>query len=375
MSISGAQSRAWRLKRQGLDGLSSPAAVTQPPVNDVVERIVALRGWPSTPRDLAIAVRLNARLAGEVDRELEAGRLLRSYAFRGGSYLFTPEVAAEVLAVRCASRLWETARWQRQGGFALDDWQPLRDAVREALSDGPKTRAQLSAHLASIPRLAHLAHAALGAGADSLYKPLHWWGDMCFGPITDGESTFALVSGSPGWTVMSDVDEAGRRAVVRYLGAYGPATRDHLAYWCTEGLGAPSRRVDQWIDALGKDVIRTSIDGVPHYVRAMDVDELEASVPSDSIRLIPAFDPWVMGPGSADSTIVPPRRRALVSAGRNVVIRGGVVCGTWSTRASTLSVKWFTEMGPAPLADLETESQHLATIRGTAHVLDTTTVE
>lgn len=375
MSISSAQAKAWRLKRHALDGHSTPAVSAKLTVNDVVARVIAIRGWPSTSRDLAIAVRLDAPLAGAVDRDLEAGRLLRSYAFRGGSYLFTPEIAAETLAVRRVGRIWESARWQRQGGFTLDDWQPLRDAMREALADGPKTRAQLSAHLSSTPALAHLAHAALGAGADSLYKPLHWWGDLRFGPSVDGESTFELMSGAAGWTDVSDVDEAGRRAVARYLSSYGPATRDHLAYWLTESLGAPTRRVDQWIEALGDEVLHTSIDGVTHFIRARDLDDIEATVSSHSVRFIPAFDPWVMGPGSADPTIVPPLRRSLVSAGRNLVIREGVVCGTWSVRSSSVSVTWFSEMGPAPMTDLEAESQHLTRIQGMELVLDTRTAD
>ena len=137
------------------------------------------------------------------------GELVRSYAFRGGSYVFTHEAASVLLAVRTATRIWQTDRWQRQGGFAIDDWAPLRDAVRDALGTGPRTRAELGAHLARIPALRHLAAAATeGSGSDALFKPLHWWGDICFGPERDGRSTFRRLDDDPRWPGLPDVDDA-----------------------------------------------------------------------------------------------------------------------------------------------------------------------
>lgn len=115
MALDAARALAWRLRRQALD----PAAATT--ATDVARRVVALRGWPTDAADLAVCVRQATPDSGDLERALEAGELIRSYAFRGGSYAFTPDIAALVLSVRTATRVWETRRWQQQGGFALDD--------------------------------------------------------------------------------------------------------------------------------------------------------------------------------------------------------------------------------------------------------------
>jgi hypothetical protein len=348
----------WRLARQALD----PASGTD--VVDVVRRVVALRGWPADLADLAVTVRQAQPEPGALGRALDEGILIRSYAFRGGSYVFTHEIGAVLLAVRTATRVWETRRYQQQGNFALDDWEPLREAVREALASGPKTRGEIGAHLAQIPNLRHPAVGAAGAGSDSLYKPLHWWGDICFGPARDGQTTFRLLHGDPHWPGLPDVDEAGRRAVPLYLGTYGPATVDNLVYWFTEGLGVPRRRLFGWLADLGDEVAEVSTDTGKAYALAADLDELRSAEPSDAVRLLPGFDPWVMGPGTADPLIIAPERRALATRGSNLVIWRGVVCGTWRIRGTDVMVSWFSEADVAPTSAIDRELRRLESIQG-----------
>lgn len=350
---------AWRLARHAL------LPVAEASVPEVIRRVVALRGWPSDGAELAAGVRRSHPESGALERALDAGELIRSYAFRGGSYVFAHAQAADLLAVRTITRIWETRRWQQQGGLAIDDWQPLREAVREALAAGPLTRAEVAAHLAVVPAVRELAAAAAsGAGADSLYKPLHWWGDICFGPARGRQATFRWLRDDPRWPGLPEVDEAGWRSVLAYLGGYGPATIDNLVYWFTEGLGVPRRRVLDWLAALGDEVTRVRTVGVECYARSVDLDELSRAEPSDAVRLLPGFDPWVFGPGTADVRIVAPERRALATRGANLVIRGGVVGGVWRQRGREVSVSWFGEAGPPPASLLAEQVDRLAGIRG-----------
>lgn len=358
--IDGAQALGWRLRRHGLD-LVVPGDATE-----TIRRLIAVRGWPAETAELAVGMRQADPRPGAVEQALEAGDLIRSYAFRGGSYVFTHEAASVLLAARTATRVWETARWQRQGGFAIDDWAPLRDAVRDALRTGPMTRAEVGAHLARTPALRHLAEAAAtGSGSDALFKPLHWWGDICFGPARDGQSTFRLFDDAR-WPGLPDVDEAGRAACLQYLGAYGPATPTSLGYWLTEGLGVPRRRLEGWLRDLGDELSTVEVDGERLLVRSADVAELEAAEPSDAVVLLPGFDPWVFGPGTADPRIVPAARRSLVSKGSNLAVARGVVAGTWRARGATLAVSWFTEAGEPPTAALEEQVERVAGFRGQA---------
>ncbi|MBX3143517.1 MAG: winged helix DNA-binding domain-containing protein [Trueperaceae bacterium] len=166
--ISTSQLLSWRLRRNGLEPL------IEGDVSEVVTRVVALRAWPADIADLSVCVRQVRPEPGALERALTSGELIRSYAFRGGSYVFTHDTAAVLLAVRATTRVWETPRFQQQADFRLDDWEPLREAVRGALATGPKTRKELSVHLSEMDALKHLTVAATGVGSDSLYKPLHW---------------------------------------------------------------------------------------------------------------------------------------------------------------------------------------------------------
>lgn len=349
----------WRLERHGLGTVSASSVI------DAADRMIAVRGWPIECAELATAVRHTDSQSGDVDDALASGELIRSYAFRGGSYVFSPTVAATVLAVRTTSRAWEKVRFQRQGDFVLDDWEPFRQAVREMLSDGPLTRQQITTELAHIPSLAHLQTAASGAGADSLYKPLHWWGDICFGPTRDGQTTFRLLAGAPHWPGLPDVDEAGRQAIQQYLAAYGPATLDNLDYWVVEGLSAPRRQARGWLADLDDELRRVSTDeGTEAYLLAEDLAQVDSCEPSDAVRLLPGFDPWVLGPGSADTRVVPAAHRAVVSRGSNLVIRGGVVSGTWRIRKDSLEATWFATSGRVPVDALEEETQRMSGLTG-----------
>lgn len=356
MSVTAAGALAWRLQRHGLDPVAGTTATA------VVERVVAVRAWPEGAADLAVALR--GAGPGALARALDGGSLVRSYAFRGGSYAMAPSDAAALLAVRTTTRVWETARYQAQGGFALPDWEALRTAVAEVLAAGPRTREEIAAHLAEQPALAHLAPAATGTGSDSLYKPLHWWGDICFGPSRDGRTTFRRLADDAQWPGALDPDVAGPRAITSYLVAYAPATTENLAYWLTDGLGAPRRRVLGWLEELGESVVRVDVDGRHAYALAADLDPLASAVPRGTVRLLPPFDPWVLGPGTADPLVVAPERRALVSRGSALVVADGVVAGVWRVRGDEVQVTWFDEAGPVPTGALRSEVEHLGVASG-----------
>ncbi|MCD4851099.1 winged helix DNA-binding domain-containing protein [Arthrobacter sp. AK01] len=346
----------WRLERHALAG----AAVTS--VADAVDRMVATRAWPSDAADLAVALRVLDPKRDALSQALESGSVVRSYAFRGGSFIFTPSIAADLLMTRTATRIWETKRWQEQGGFAISDWQPLREAMRGILGDGPLTRSQISERLDRIPGLRDLAQAALGAGADSLYKPLHWWGDICFGPTRGTEATFQLADPLQDEPADAAVDEAGRRSIRTYLHSYAPATVDNLAYWLAQGLGVPRRRLLAWIGDLGSEITTIDVDGVPSLALTEDVASIASARSPEILRLLPAFDPWFFGPGTADHRLIPTAQRALASNGYPLVISRGSAVATWRVRAQTVVVKPFVPSSQLPLQLLEDEIKHLARI-------------
>jgi hypothetical protein len=257
--------------------------------------------------------------------------------------------------------MWELPSWQSYYRLTPSDWPILREAVREALADGPMTRDELGAAITARPRFRHLGF-AFDADAGTLLKPLAWQGDMSFGPSRGGRATFQRLDSNPRWTGVPDLDEAGMRAVEAYFRAYGPATPDHLQYWLGNGLGAGRKRILAWIAAFGDRLAEVVIDGESAYVLREDLEELAATPPTTAVRLLPGYDQWVLGPGTADAHVVPPVGRALVSRQANLAIVGGVVSGTWSLGHDRVAIAWFANRVPPTDKVLASEIARLAMI-------------
>lgn len=311
--------------------------------------------------ELAVRYRRERSRSGEVANALAEGRIIKTFAFRGATHLLTPEEGGAYLALRAASRMWELPSWQDYYGLTPSDWPLLREAVREALADGPMTRAELGTAVTSTPKFRHLGF-AFADGAGTLLKPLAWQGDMSFGPPRDGRTTFQRLDGNPRWAGIPGLDEAGMYAVEAYFRAYGPATPGHVQYWLGEGLGAGRKRIRSWIAGSGDRLAVVDIDGESAYILREDLEALSATPVTKAVRLLPGYDAWVVGPGTADARVVPPARRALVSRRANLVVVGGVVSGTWSLEDDQAVVAWFAEAGPPPREALAEEVARLSAI-------------
>jgi hypothetical protein len=354
VSFASSQALSWRLRRQLLDPVGTE------PVEEVVRRLGAVQAQQGWAAELSIRTRRQRSEAGEVARARAEGRLIMTFAFRGATHLMTPEDGGVYLALRAASRQWELKSWREYYGLAPSDWPILHDTVREALAAGPLTVKELVGAIAARPKFAHLGP-ILDGNPWSVMKALAWHGVLSFGPLR-GRQTFQLLDGNPRWAGVPELGEAGMRAVETYLRSYGPATLEHLDYWLAKGLSAGRKRIEGWLSRLGPRLVEIDVDGQPSYIFRDDLEELTATAESQDVRLLPTYDQWVIGPGTADSRIVPPARRDLVSRGANVVIVGGVVTGTWALAEDEVAIDWFPEAGRAPKDKLDGEIDRLAGI-------------
>lgn len=351
---------AWRLGRHFLVGTGSAS------VEQVVERLVAVPATPTGSGDPELSIRL--RLAADPGRgcvadALADGRLVKAFAFRGATHLMTPSQAAVHGAVRCAGRQWELASWRAHYRLEPVDWPVLRAVLRERAAEGPVTWADLAAAVAAVPRFAHLAAEFSGQNW-TLLKPFMWQGDLCFGPTVEGAATFQLLSASRGWPGVMSLDEAGPRAVLAYLDGYGPATADGLQYWLGAGLSAGRKRIAGWLAQVEHLLAHVQVDGRPALLRAEWLDDLRAARPDDSVVLLPGYDQWVLGPGTADESVVPSRWRPAATRGANLVLEGGRVAGTWKRTKGSLEVSEAAER-PLPLARLAAAGQRWGAVLGT----------
>jgi hypothetical protein len=284
-------------------------------VADVARAVCGIQAQDAAAARLSVRVRSEGLVAGDVDR---AEDVVRVWAWRGTLHLLAREDVPWVLSlVAPGANRSVAARWRTLG---LDDgvYGRARDAVAERLADGPATRAELRAALetagvdASGQRLPHLLRRAALEGM--LHHPL----DGTFaalGPLADPPPREQAL------------EELGRR----YAAAYGPADARDLAAW--SGLPAAEART-AWREADAP-----APDGPAEPV----------------VRLLPAFDTYLLGYRSRDHAVPPEHARRVWPGGgwiHPVVLVDGTAAGTWRLENGEVEVDAFGEI-PAEGLDAE----------------------
>jgi hypothetical protein len=360
-SVTWRQALAWRMRRQLLD---PPGDL---PVERVVKRLCGVQTQVASSAELATRVRRTTSQPGDVAAALADGRIIKTWAMRGSLHLLTPPDGARFLALMASGRSWERPSWQRYFGVTPRHIEALRKAAREALDSGELTREELVAAVTARRGLKHIGE-ALGSGWGTLLKPLAWQGDLCFGPSRGNRVTFMRPeTASPYWDGVPDADLAAPEAIVDYLRAFGPATAEAFGQWLSGGWFG-KKQLKAWFASLGPRLAEVAVDGEQTFIVADDLDELRSTKPSQTVRLLPGFDQWVLGPGTADTHVIPAGRRAAVSRQSGwiapVVTVGGVACGTWSLDDDVVAIEWFKEATERPRRAIEAEVGRLAAIVG-----------
>ncbi len=355
-SVTWGQALAWRMDRQLLEPVGSES------VAGVVRRLGAVLSMDESLAELAVRIRRTTSRPGELATALADGEVVKAFAFRGSMHYLSPEEGGIYLALRSAGRQWELPSWVEYYRLAPSEWPDFRAAVRAALSDGPLTIDELGRALTKQRAYRHL-RPVFEEGAGTLIKPLTWQGDMSFGPPRDGAHTFQRLDRNPRWRGIPDLDEAGPRAITAYVRTYGPATLDHVHYWLGNGLSAGRQRLKTWFTELGDRLVAVDVEGTAAYVVREDVDALEATLPSETVRFLPGHDQWVIGPGTKDVHVTPSSRRDLMTRKAHPVIVGGVVCGTWAHKGDQLTVTWL-DQRQRPDEAIEREATRLADLLG-----------
>jgi winged helix DNA-binding protein len=361
LRITRQQALAWRMQRHLLDPVGALS------IPRVVSRLCGVQTQVASSAELAIRVRRKTSRRGEVGRALADGRLIKTWAMRGALHLLTPEEAGVFLSLIAAGRSWERPSWQRYFGVTPKHVDLLRRVVREALDGAVLTREELVTAVTARRGLGHVGD-ALRSGWGTLLKPLAWQGDLCFGPSRGNRATFMRPEdASARWAGVPPPDEAAPAAMAAYFGAYGPATLEAFGNWLAGGWFG-KRQLRSWFEELRGQLAEVQVDGEREYVLAEHVDELASTKPTAAVRLLPGFDQYVLGPGTADGRVVPTARRRAVSRQAGwispVVVAGGIVGGTWELDGDGVRIAWFREAGRVPRNALEAEVARLSAIVG-----------
>jgi hypothetical protein len=288
---------------------------------------------------LALWARLRDFSIAGVERALyEERSLTRLWLMRGTLHVVPTADLPIYIGATVGLGLQRWASYLPSGVGAEDiPWARLRELSREALSGGPLSKNELIESLEA-------SGTALPAGLS--------WGQFLYGLCMQGLLVHARPSGGwhhygrvrfawrADWTGIPDEEilpeeEAWARLLLRYLGAFGPATVQDFAHWVGLKVGQARAALKQVQPQLSE--VRLEDDERRFWVLQEDLPALLAADSRSLLppRLLPRFDPLLLG--YRDKARVLPvehykqifRPQAEVSAA--VLVEGGVV-GTWKYR-------------------------------------------
>jgi hypothetical protein len=343
---------AWRMRRHLLDPVGEIDVV------DVVRRLCGVQAQVPAAADLAVRLRQQTAPPGGVSRALEEGRLMRTWAMRGTLHLLAPDEAGAYLSLVGASRPWEKRSWQKAFGVTPEEMVTLVEAVGQVLDGQVLSRNELVAALGEVLGRADL-EAQLRSGWGIVLKPVAWQGGVCHATSDGNRVSFARPDQwLPDWGGVPAPEEAAQVVIPAYLRAYGPTTLERFDAWLTRGTSRKAA-VRSWFAALEDRLAKVEVDGEPAFLLAEDVDDLGGTSPTRTLRLLPAFDQYVLGPGTRAQEIIAPSRRAEVSRTAGwispVVVVGGRVAGTWAVDGRKVQARLFDDAGPIPDLALDAE--------------------
>jgi hypothetical protein len=346
----------FRVRRHRLDRRAPAGSLVQ-----VARELCGVHAQIGVSAEIALWARVDALGRDDVRAALEDERtLVKTWAMRGTLHLLAADDLALYVAVLGPS--WDDpgGAWLRGFGLTKKQYDTLLEVVPRALGARPRTREQLADKVAELagPKLRERVLEGWG----SLLKPSARRGDLCFGPNRGRNVTFVRPDRWLGGLARVDAEEARRELVRRYLSAYGPATADDLGRWLGWRGAAPTRLLREVEDELAE----VELDGAPAWLLISDLDALKKATAPRSVRLVPAFDPYVVGfrPRDllVDSENAPRifRPQAWFSP---VVLVNGRAAGIWERerrgRRLEIRIEPFAPLGAATRRSLMEEAERL----------------
>jgi Winged helix DNA-binding domain len=310
-----------------------------------------------------------ARVDG-LDRETVARALwtdralVKTWAMRGTLHLLAAdELGLWVGAQSALKPRHHGGAWLRHWGLEREQAEAMLDAIPAALDDRVLTREELATEVARITGIDGLDDKLKGGFGD-LLKPAAFRGDLCFAPSDGQRVRFARPDQWLGPWQPVDTEAATLEVARRYLTRYGPANREALARWF--GMPSPAE-AGRWLKRLGDEAVAFD-DGT--YMLAADAPA-EAE-PEGVVRLLPAFDHYVIAAPRDSDDVVAPAARPRVYRPQGwlspVLVVDGRIVGVWSNErkgsAVEVEIEPFGKVSAAVKRAAKAEAASLAEFLG-----------
>jgi len=358
--VSWAQVHQFRLARHHL---TSPA-----PKKDLVQVIGNIGGVQAqvmSAAELQAVVRVNCKASDVRNALWKDKTLVKTWLMRATLHLVPAADLPIYTAALGSYGMRNTNAWLKWMQITEPELNDVIDAIGEALDGQALTREEVIARVGK--GRSERIQAGLKSGWGGLLKPVARKGLLCFGPSRGSSVTFIRPQQWLGSWRDADPETALAELARRYLRAYGPATKNDFARWWGQWPGVGNTA---WA-ALAKEVVPVTIEGSRADILAADVERLASIRPERSVRLLPSFDPYLMGHASRDHLVAPEylsrvsRTAGWISA---VVLSDGLVVATWTHEVNkgtlALTVDPIRKLAPAMMKAVRSQADAMAEALG-----------
>jgi hypothetical protein len=271
--------------------------------------------------------------------------LVRTWAARGTLHLL-PAADLGVWVAAMSTRSRETkGAWLRHNGVTAEQMADVLAALPDVLGGEPLTREELTAAIIAATGHEEL-RAPLTQGFGAVLKPVAFRGLLCSGPPRGRNVTFVAPRAWYGDWAPVPPDDAVDTLALAYLDAYGPADAAEFARWFDLSPSLAKKSFGRLQDRLVE---------VPGFGPVPVEADLTAPT-ADTVHLLPAFDPYVVG-SLRRLDVVSTGERSAVSRPQGWVsptlVVNGRIEGTWAPdpRTGAPVVTPFRDLPPALWAD------------------------
>ena len=312
---------------------------------EVVREVCGIHAQVMGSAELQLAARVDGITQADVREALwERRELVKTWTLRGTLHIHP----ADELGLWTAARRAVPSEADRVAA-GLENVDEVVAAIGEALRGRQLTREELAD--AVVERVGPTPREQLASGWGYYLDDAAIADQLCFGPPQGQRVTFVHPDDWLGPTPEWEPDEALREVARRYAVTYGPVGHREFRQW----FGSRERSFED-----------------------LDFPEpKESAAPTQSVRLLPEYDVYVMGYRDREA-FVPPAVRLQIKehgkgryegpAGTPFLLVDGVCAGIWRRKKSSkrieLTVDPARELTRAERAGVETEAERIGAFLG-----------
>jgi hypothetical protein len=284
---------------------------------DVVAWMGAMQAQEYGPAKWGIGQRAIGLTDAAIEREFDAGAILRTHVLRPTWHFVTPRDIRWMLALTAPHVSRRMAPYNRQLALDARLFARSHDVIARALEGGRTlTRMELADALqrAGIATAHRVHHLMLQAELDQV---------VCSGPRRGTRSTYALFADRVPEGPERPRDEALATLAGRYIASHGPALTRDFAWWS----GLPMAEARRGLEAAA--LREVSIDDVKYWIRRGLTPVLRRR---RGAYLLPIYDEYLIAYKDRGAAI-DPRTRSRDRSTRDdfghYLIVNGQFAGTW----------------------------------------------